>query len=288
MTVLGTVYKLSYTTSIVRKYSGMNSIPVTVFIHGTHPVAPIVHLPLVHRFFRCPPGITLLKDLPDSHTKDLFTILCTKYPDSFPQEHCYAFGWSGELNSRSRQEAAHNLLRELRNIQKSYAGIPHTFRLITHSHGGNVALSLKIAAEAYDNMVPVSIDELILLACPVQVETAEYASSALFKKVYSIHSHNDILQVVDPQGLHVFLEYLKNFGLEFTLSNLKELGPLFSERHFPTHCGVIELNLKYSHRELFHIEFLLPRFIEALPSLITHAHDHTSPDELTYIWTKDT
>jgi hypothetical protein len=232
--------------------------------------------------------MTPLKTIPDSHTKDLFTMLCTKYPEPFPQEHCYAFGWSGELNSSARKEAAHDLLKELRTIQKSYAGTPSTFRLITHSHGGNVALSLKIAAERYDNRVPLSIDELILLACPVQVETAEYASSTLFKKVYSIHSHHDLLQVLDPQGVHAFLEYLKNFGLEFTLSNLKELGPLFSERHFPAHCGVIELNIKYPHRELFHIEFLLPRFIDALPALLVHAQAHTSQDELTYIWTQDT
>ena len=49
------------------------------------------------------------------------------------------------------------------------------FKLITHSHGGNVALYLAPIAEE-DPLNAVTIEELILLACPVQVETSPYVN----------------------------------------------------------------------------------------------------------------
>ncbi len=266
----------------------MERIPVTLFIHGTLPLEPILHLPPVYRFFRCPQGITKLSDLPESHTTDFLTMLSAKYPQDFPRDHCYAFGWSGDLNHTVRKESAYELYKDLIKLKKEYAQTNNDIflRILTHSHGGNVALCLKHAADTYATPIHLTIDELILLACPVQVETADYAKDTLFQKVYSIHSHHDILQVIDPQGLHAFLEYLKNFGLEFTLSNLKELGPLFSERHFPKYCPVVELNVKYTHRELLHIEFLLPKFLESLPQLIERMKEHTGSDELTHICTE--
>lgn len=266
----------------------MERIPLTLFIHGTHPPDPILNLPPVNRFFRCPKGISKLSELQDSHTKDFLTSLSSKHPQIFPADHCYVFGWSGHLNHTMRKESAHDLYKDLTKLQKEYAlrDLKIFLRVITHSHGGNVALCLKSAADAYPES-NLTIDELILLACPVQLETADYAKNKLFTKVYSIHSHDDLLQIIDPQGLRAFLEYLKNFGLEFTLTNLKELGPLFSERHFPKYCQVTELNVKYSHRELFHIEFLLPRFMESLPMLIERMQTHTLPDELTHVFSHE-
>ncbi len=267
----------------------MSTISITVFIHGTLPVQPLLHIPLVQRFFRCPRGITSLANLEDSHSRDFLTTLSSKYPKEFPADHCYTFGWPGDLNHTARKDAAGELYKDLIKLQKEYKlrKVAAYLRLLTHSHGGNVALCLKNAADKYANGTQLIIDELILLACPVQVETADNAKDRLFKKVYSIHSHSDLLQILDPQGVHVFLEYLKNFGLEFTLSNLKELGPLFSERHFPKHCKVIELNVKYPHRELLHIEFLLPKFIDALPMLLNTLKTHTSSQELTHIFTQE-
>lgn len=260
----------------------MAQTPLTIFIHGTLPVEPILQMPLVNRFFRCPQGITKLSDLQESHTRDFLTTLSSKHPEEFPADHCYTFGWPGDLNHNARKEAAYALYKELNKLHKDYQHKPF-LRVMTHSHGGNVALCLKHAADTFG--VPnFAIDELVLLACPVQLETADYANHALFKKVYSIHSHHDLLQILDPQGLHAFLDYLKNFGLEFTLSNLTELGPLFSERHFPRHCQVTELHIKHPHRELFHIEFLLPKFMEVLPMLIHQLQHHAGENELTHIF----
>ncbi len=259
--------------------------PITIFIHGTVPPDPVLAIPLVQRFFQCPKGLISLSDVDDCHTKDILTKLCSKYPKEYPQEHCYMFGWSGILKHAARKAAAFDLYKELADLSKDYTanGMAPRLHVVTHSHGGNVALCLKNVSEKYNNHANLSIDKLILLACPIQMETADYINDKIFKKVYSIHSHQDLLQIIDPQGFHTFLENLKNFGLEFTLSNLKELGPLFSERHFPKNSAVTQLNVKYPHRDLLHIEFLLPEFIQALPTLINKMKNHTDNTELTHV-----
>ena len=267
----------------------MNTNPVVIiYIHGTLPPRTMLKIPLIKRFFRCPPGITKINDLGDSHIKDAFSTLCNNHADRYPIDHCYTFGWIGSLNHASRKNAAYELYKCLHDLKKKYLqeSLSPLFHLITHSHGGNVALCLKKIADEYDNPADLSIEELILLACPVQKETVEYAASSLFKQVYSIHSHNDILQIIDPQGIHAFLETLKVLGLEFTLSNFKRLGPLFSERHFPFGSGIKQLKVRYPHRELFHIEFLLPTFMESLPSLITKMKEQLDAevDEFVHIF----
>jgi hypothetical protein len=161
------------------------------------------------------------------------------------------------------------------------------FKLITHSHGGNVALYLAPLAEE-DPENAIIIEELILLACPVQVDTSPYVNESIFVKVYSVHSHHDILQVLDPQGIHIYLESLKHYGLEFTVKHLKRLGPLFSARHFIAAPQVIQLNVRYPNRELFHVEFLFPSIIQTLPSLINIMKEHkktelSKTDDLTHI-----
>ncbi len=267
----------------------MNKKPITMFIHGTLPPQTLLDIPLVKRFFHSPEGITALSELTDSHIKDILTTLCSSYPEEYPQEHCYTFGWSGTLSHKARQKAGESLYKKLLTLKKRYLqqGIEPVFTLLTHSHGGNVALCLKNGADKFDDD-ELTIDELVMLACPVQCETADYIHDELFKNIYSIHSHKDLLQVLDPQGLHIFFERLKAFGLELTLSNLKQLGPLFSERHFSVNSKVKQLSVKYPHRELFHIEFILPAFIEALPKLTKQLRNQPSSDtEHTYIFKQE-
>ncbi len=258
---------------------------ITIFIHGTLPPDPMLRIPMVQRFFTCPKGITPLADLTDSHSKDILATLCTKHPEEFPKEHCYTFGWSGTLKHTARKEAAHNLYSCLTELKKNYDN--PTISLLTHSHGGNVALCLKHICDTNNNPHNLTIEELILLACPVQTETLTAITGSLFKEIYSLHSHHDLLQVLDPQGVYTFLDNLKNHGLEFTMNNLKQLGPLFSERHFPPDSAVKQLNVQYPRRELLHIEFLLPEFMSELPSLITKLKKHTKSgkhnDDLTHV-----
>ncbi len=263
---------------------------VTIFIHGTLPPAPVLRIPLVYNFFYCPRGLTRASDLDEKwHTAKFVRILCESDPTQFDKDHFYLFGWSGFLRFDERKKAAHELYNHLRLLKRSYEAdsINPLFKLITHSHGGNVALYLApVAEEEPENAV--TIEELILLACPVQIETAPYVNESLFTKVFSVHSHHDILQVLDPQGIHIVVESLKNYGLEFTVKHLKRLGPLFSARHFIAAPQVIQLNVRYPNRELFHVEFLFPAIINTLPSLINimKAHKKTElskTDDVTYV-----
>ena len=82
---------------------------VTIFTHGTLPPTALFHLPPVKRFFNCPKGICLLSELPECHTKELLTTLCTNHPDEYPYEHTYTFGWQGFFSHEGRQEAAKEL-----------------------------------------------------------------------------------------------------------------------------------------------------------------------------------
>ena len=252
---------------------------VTIYIHGTLPPAPVMRIPLIHAFFFCPPGLSKATTLNSTYHLSVLARSVCPSPDLF--EHFYFFGWSGYLQMSARKKAASDLNKQLAALQDHYLanGITPHFTLITHSHGGNVALFL--AEESPDFL----LDELVLLACPVQKRTEQLAFHHRFTQVFSIHSHRDLLQVIDPQGLHGFLESLKEHGLEFTLSHLKQLGPLFSSRHFPEAAHIIQLNIKHQHRELLHIEFLLPEFIALVPSLIDLMKEHKggSP-ELTYVW----
>ena len=259
---------------------------ITIFIHGTLPPDAMLHIPMVQRFFRCPKGLTSLSKLTSSHTKDILTTLCSKHPEEFPEEHCYTFGWSGTLKHKARKEAANNLYTCLAELKNKHDN--PTISLLTHSHGGNVALCLKHICEANGNPEQLTIEELILLACPVQTESVQALNNTLFKEIYSLHSHHDMIQILDPQGVHTFLDNLKTYGLEFTINNLKQLGPLFSERHFPADSIVKQLNVQYPRRELFHVEFLLPQFMKELPSLIAQLKKHTkngkSADDITHVF----
>lgn len=138
----------------------------------------------------------------------------------------YTFGWNGLLSQKARRQAAVEFYAALSDKVAHYKkkGLSPKIRIVCHSHGGNVSLNLagvhallnnisfrqktttasvlKMSQEITLDQLPqldqnLCIDELILLATPIQVETEEFASSALFKKVYSFYSHNDIIQIVD-------------------------------------------------------------------------------------------
>lgn len=253
----------------------MKEQQITIFVHGTLPPDALMAIPPVRSFFYCPTGLTQAVEFdPKFHTYKLAQQLCSTRADEFDMAHFYLFGWSGKLNPLARKEASQELFQSLRLLAERYRqqGTKPQFRIITHSHGGNVALHMHESTKEHAH--DLVIDELIVLACPVQTETAAHAHPASFKKIYSIHSHSDLLQVLDPQGVHAFLGTLKEHGLEFTMSHLNELGPLFSSRHFEAAEHIIQLNVRYPRRELFHIEFLLPKFISTLPSLLETMRNH--------------
>ncbi|MBA3751329.1 hypothetical protein H0X06_00815 [Candidatus Dependentiae bacterium] len=239
---------------------------ITIFIHGTVPPDTLRNLPILKDIFWCPLGLHPLTSLEEHHLVTLGYLMCTTNSRLFDKDFFYLFGWTGKLLSSERKKAAAELYAQLSELTNKLLlqGTIASFRLIAHSHGGNVALNLsRIKSTAI-----LCIEEVILIACPVQKETAPYINSSMFRSIISIHSHFDIIQKIDPQGVYNFLESIKSKGLEFTVTHLKQVGPFFSLRHFENASNLIEVHAKYSHRELLHIEFIQHEFIEALPALI--------------------
>lgn len=272
--------------------------PITIWIHGTTPKQEILHflsdinIDHVYKFFYCKPGLTKAREF-DSQYQNyaIAQHLAKSDPIRFPLETFYVFGWSGKLDAHERKKAAQELYQALKNIianyQKKYACYP-SIRIITHSHGGNVALNL---AALQENMGDLIIDTLILLACPVQYETEHCIPNPIFKKIYSIHSHRDFIQILDPQGWPYLREKIKKLfktkSIETIQDILKQLESktFFSERHFSPHKKLTQVHIKINNRSPFHIEFLLSKFIKKLPFIIeqiehAYGNNNQSAEEL--------
>jgi len=224
---------------------------ITVWIHGTAVTPRHIPLATVRNFFACPLGLNHWQTFPTTyHHRAIGEHLTTGDPERFNPEHLYFFGWSGDLSFEARQQAAQELYVQLTALMHrvtEQCGNRPQLRIISHSHGGNVALNLAYAKPASDTTL--SIDELILLACPVQMATLVYVRDPLFKKIYSLYSMFDMIQVLDMQGLYN--------------NNIK--APLFSRRRFPAHERLVQAQISFDNgRSLAHIEFLLKPFLISL------------------------
>lgn len=223
---------------------------ITVWIHGTK-LTPRAILP---RIFHTPNGLVKASSFDGQyHLRTIADTLSSADPVQYGSGYMFLFGWSGALGFQERVEAAKNLYTQLKQVIKAYELDHHKkpkIRIITHSHGGNVALNL---AKIKDDC-PLNIDELILLACPVQEETAPYIKDSLFKEVFVIYSSLDLLQIIDPQGLY------PHDGDR----------PLFSQRRFPVQDNITQVKLKLNGHALFHSDFIRIRFISMLPQIIQH------------------
>lgn len=213
---------------------------ITIFIHGT--LFP--GLRQLVQIFDCPLGL-----IPANTRKNRYLLSRIPYIVSeaasheFPFDSFYLYGWSGRLNIQARMKAAEELYLKVRDFKGSLT-------IIGHSHGATVALLLARAAQKY-NDTTFKIDKLILLACPVQEATADYVTSSTFKKVFSLYSATDLVQIADPQGF-----YAPN-----TLS-------FFSRRIFNPAPRLIQAQILINGRSPFHITFMLKRFLEKLPAVI--------------------
>ncbi|MCX5922580.1 MAG: alpha/beta hydrolase fold domain-containing protein [Candidatus Dependentiae bacterium] len=229
----------------------LQSPRVTVWLHGTKSFG------LISDFIHATPtqGLIHAKELPKSYRlHHTIATLSATDPVKFPLEHFYTFGWSGKLSFNSRKETAQELYNALKNLSKRYTeehGITPEITLITHSHGGNVALNLAKVQDP-DNQLKV---EAILLACPVQSETQELVKDPLFKKIYSFYSRKDWMQVLDPQGFYL------------TDNNLRRHWK-FSEREFPAHHNLYQAELTINNSGINHAGFLSQEFIALLPMLV--------------------
>ena len=242
---------------------------ITIFVHGTTPLEyPIYNPSIVKNFFLCPAGLKKVSDIEENlHPKKLATIISDSDPEIFPIETFYLFGWSGKLSFTERKKVAQELYKQVRELLKKYDEETQ-LTFISHSHGGNILLHL---AEEKD---PLEIDRLILFACPVQKKTKDLVHSQCFKKVYSIHSHTDIIQIIDPQGFKELREMLNNGVSNISVKkiydskNLLQPKAFFSHRHFEPAPNLYQIKVAFAKRGLMHIDFLLPRFLKQLPKII--------------------
>ena len=130
-------------------------------------------------------------------------------PINYPLDSFYLFGWCGDLDPEARKAAGIELYNELKKVvaQRTINGIKPPITLFTHSHGGGVVLNMKHAFEADTD--PLYVDLAIFIACPVKEETKQYIHSVMFKDIHSYHSDSDVIQRIDPQGLHPLMAATK-------------------------------------------------------------------------------
>jgi len=124
----------------------------------------------------------------------------TKLSGASPADnHYYTFGWSGLLSPTARYKEGENLFNSLLRVLRPFweQDIYPKVRLIGYSHGGNVCLNLAAIRQDKYPLSPLTIDELILLGCPVQTETDYLVTDQIFKKIYHIYSKADRIQRID-------------------------------------------------------------------------------------------
>lgn len=240
---------------------------ITIFIHGTLPPSWLLRIPWVREFTTSPKGINPVTQVSMRyHNALLMRTLNINDPLRFPLESLYLYGWEGSLNTATRKKAAEQFALELEQLQQKYytkyKKRPFT-RIITHSHGGNIALYT--GALVHNNFF---IDELVLLACPVQEETKKYIASSHFGHIYSIHSHWDTLQVLDPQGLHNFFANAQSQGYCKALLDAFSKRPFFSQTHFPPAKKLTQVYVLLNNRAFFHIGFIFVKFFALLPTIL--------------------
>ncbi|MBP6892682.1 hypothetical protein KBB68_03830 [Candidatus Babeliales bacterium] len=173
---------------------------ITIYVHGT---TTKLGLRLLSNFYKDmafgEPGIHHFDELPDVALlrKDA-QILQSGDACRFNANHFYTFGWSGSLSFKAREKAGRELYDGvcalLKDYEKKYGKMPKV-RILTFSHGGNVALNMVKLLPFFDEKSVYL--ELILVAVPVQKVTEKLIESPFVSQSYIISSSRDLMQVVD-------------------------------------------------------------------------------------------
>ena len=234
---------------------------ITVWIHGTRLAA----CPLLTSYVYSQPGLHPMSTLKSCyHLRQLADVLCKADPINYPADNFYIFGWSGKLDAAQRKEAALILYQSLTALITEYKqlhSVAPKIRLITHSHGGNVALHLPEVKDFADSEF--KVDELILLACPVQEKTMHAVHHPLFKKIYALYSSLDMLQILAPQFFYR-LEYVKD-----NRARSATKLPIFSSRRLPPDPKLAQIKIKMNGHAVFHTFFTTTKFTSMLPQIIS-------------------
>jgi len=220
---------------------------ITIWIHGTTLLNRKEYKASINNYKGLKPINCLT---PCEPLLQAFSYIDADNPDTLHK--MYAFLWSGKLSFKSRLKASVILYHQLMHLIDSYINkynVNPKIRIITHSHGGNVALNL---ARIYARLgIKITIDELILLACPVQRETASFLEHSMFRMVYALYSKLDFVQVIDPQG--------------FYDGNLLHI---FSKRRFDWHKKLMQAEVRVNNKRPTHNSFQQVPFLGMIPAII--------------------
>lgn len=232
---------------------------ITIFVHGTRRVTK-----LFFRYIDENNKIKPVKDLPENCITHYFAkALSSGDPKNYSIENFYVFGWSGALSNKARFDDAKILFDEISRFVEALRSenVNFSINIITHSHGGNVALNL--ANHAKENGAKFKIEKLILLACPIQEQTCQLVNHEIFKNVYNIYSTSDLIQIIDPQGLHS--------------ENKGKNVPFFSARKFQKCSKVKQCEVTIDDYGVSHAGFLSKKFFKRLPKLLRRMDQIPNP-----------
>lgn len=119
------------------------------------------------------------------------------YKNNNEDQLYFLFGHLGLLCQQYRADAGAELYNHIcdtvAELHKQYSHV--RVRIVTHSHGGNIALNLARAEHLYNRKLVV--DDLIMYGAPIQVETAAYAYDPVFVRVVNCYSEGDSIQSND-------------------------------------------------------------------------------------------
>lgn len=178
---------------------------ITIFVHGTYLLRKILQYLPCRQLIYCPQGLTLAKHLPPHYYFYKVAQGCAAFDKQhYSFDQFYVFGWPSEsVSDEVRKKAAKVLVEQMYEIVVDYYmryNVVPKIRLIGYSHGGNVILHTADYLPFYADLYDIEI-EAWLFGTPVQVISHDLVNSHFFKKIYSIFSKKDIIQVIDPQGL---------------------------------------------------------------------------------------
>lgn len=257
------------------RFMAHKKIPtITIFVHGSRPQLPEWVFKMAHYSFL--PGLHHAQEqLPEHGPRAIIDGLNeSNYADP---AHLYFFGWSGKVSNSERKRTAQELLlpaleQLVQQYQTEHQATP-TINIITHSHGGNVALYLLHALEETNSHI--IINELVLLAVPVQAWTKTFTASTKCTHIFSLYSTDDTLQVIDPQGIQAQVQTpeMANKPDFFKLSdrtfdhqpNLTQARIIINGRD-PWHIGFIDVIYPQNLRQSLPHHF--PRFLPHLGDLL--------------------
>lgn len=239
--------------------------PITVIIHGTK-----LFIGSFYRtYFNGKDGLKHASELPaHKFSYKLLKKLSACDSRMFPYEYMYYFGWSGLLSVKARDNAAEVLYDSLVEFSQTYYErhkVQPVIRLICHSHGASIGLSL--ARVHAQKRAQLSIHSLIMLACPVQWSISAFSHSPLFKNIYSFYACLDCVQIMAPE----ISQYI--YDEPGQLIEKKRRGYLFSAQTFKGAVPIKQARIKMYHHTITHSDFMSDKFLCTLPQLLRAVDD---------------